>query len=315
MIVLLRVKRLKQQVEALESEVQEAHQVAEAHDSLSHGIVAKSYSSDDFFADPLIIMGDKVREKFRKKRESESRFLRRFQGARGQLQRPHQHGNEIAISLRESTSQDNVEEIARGRGNMSGSKIHDGKVGANCEYLHGEDSKIETEFDYNFEQYDLSKSDINEKLRKKFPEKSILKCCTHCDQPHQSRDDASHSMESGRLDSEDCVRSSPCNVSFGTVQIRVHLPTLGDHPAVTFGPALSLDWQYKEMPAVDLDDYESRRAPRKSSSKDLFLSSIIRRHVLLERGFTERDMERASELADTVKNQRAQSYSDSEFMQ
>ena len=309
------MKRLKQEVEALESEVQEAHQVAEAHDSLSHGIVAKSYSSDDSFADPSLTIGDKVREKLRKKRESESRFLRRFQGARGKLQRPHQHDNEIGTSLRESTSEDNVQETALGRGGMSGPNIRDGTVGANCDYLNGEDSKIETEFDCNFEPYDFSKSDINEKLKKKFPEKSILKCCTHCEQPHQSRDDASQSIESGRLDNEDCVRSSPCNVSFGTVQIRVHLPTLGDHPAVTFGPALSLDWQYKEMPAVDLDDYESRRAPRASSSKELFLSSIIRRHVLLERGFTERDMERASELADAVKNQRAQSYSDSESMQ
>jgi len=68
-------------------------------------------------------------------------------------------------------------------------------------------------------------------------------------------------------------------VSFGVVEARAFIRTVGDHPAVSSGAAMDLTWKYKPIAPRSLDEYESTRAPRRSGS-NLIVSRFDREELL-----------------------------------
>jgi hypothetical protein len=94
-------------------------------------------------------------------------------------------------------------------------------------------------------------------------------------------------------------------IRFESVQIRLYHQTLGDNPAVTYGPPIALDWKYDEMSSVTVDEYEGTRRHRISDSNNLFLSSMDRRRVLKNKGFTEDEINQASLEAEKARKERA----------
>lgn len=69
------------------------------------------------------------------------------------------------------------------------------------------------------------------------------------------------------------------HVSFATLSIREYTQVLGDHSCCTFGPPVSLGWDYKELPKISVERYEATR-PRRRSRTDLKLSFEARREIL-----------------------------------
>jgi hypothetical protein len=95
-------------------------------------------------------------------------------------------------------------------------------------------------------------------------------------------------------------------LTWGTVQIREYNRTIGDHPDVTYGPPLSLDWEYNQHEHVTLDVYEQERSARQR--RILRLSSLTRRNLLANEFLIDREeLERAEKLVAKMQKQRAQS--------
>jgi hypothetical protein len=102
-------------------------------------------------------------------------------------------------------------------------------------------------------------------------------------------EDTSTASEGSSASEEDSKRSS--NVRFSTIQVRQYPVTIGVNPATEFGPSLELGWKYEEAHPYDVDDYEEDRiaVPRRTQ-EDLVLSSYQREDLLLELGFTMRQI-------------------------
>jgi hypothetical protein len=94
-------------------------------------------------------------------------------------------------------------------------------------------------------------------------------------------------------------------VSFGEVHMRSYEQTLGDNPSVSYGPPISLDWRFLELPSLPLEQFEAtKKAPRKP--REMILNYYNRKHLLSWKfGFSEDDLKRATRDADRCKRERA----------
>lgn len=71
-------------------------------------------------------------------------------------------------------------------------------------------------------------------------------------------------------------------LSFGTVQVREYNRIAGDHPDVSEGPALALDWKFVQKAEMPLSQYEEMRedrmdyiAPLNSETRRFILSIVF----------------------------------------
>lgn len=95
------------------------------------------------------------------------------------------------------------------------------------------------------------------------------------------------------------------NVGFSTIEIREYNQTIGDNPSVSYGPPISLDWEYNVLETITLEHYEAHRAPRRSL-RQMCLNYYTRRNVLTFKfGYSEQEVKAASKLADKSKRERA----------
>jgi hypothetical protein len=125
-------------------------------------------------------------------------------------------------------------------------------------------------------------------------------------------DDSSFSSQSCGSSLADGVPRTPTRIRFESVQTRLYHQTLGDNPAVKYGPPIALDWEYEEMSPVQVDEFEGTRGDRISISDSNnnkknkpVLSSMDRRRVLKNQGFTEEEIDQASQQAEKARKERA----------
>lgn len=78
----------------------------------------------------------------------------------------------------------------------------------------------------------------------------------------------------------DCPERTVLSVSFGDVEIRKYRRILGDHPDVSVGPPISLDWDYNTCRRLSLDKYESCRKNRRHGSE--LIMSNTQRWIIVE---------------------------------
>jgi hypothetical protein len=94
-------------------------------------------------------------------------------------------------------------------------------------------------------------------------------------------------------------------VVFKDVLIREYDQTVGDNPSVSYGPPISLDWDYKEIASVTLDEYEGGRAERRNL-RQMILSYYQRRNLLAwQYGVSEEELKLAKRRANKCKSERA----------
>jgi len=108
----------------------------------------------------------------------------------------------------------------------------------------------------------------------------------------------------GEKDSSSEMKPS---VSFSNLQIREYDLTLGDHPSCSYGPPVSLGWDYRDAAVVPLEKYEKARSnkfPRRKSSQ-LVLSYNVRKYLLLKTaGYTKAELREAMKEVERIKHER-----------
>jgi hypothetical protein len=72
-------------------------------------------------------------------------------------------------------------------------------------------------------------------------------------------------------------------VKFEFIQVRGYEQTLGDHPCVSCGPPIGLDWEYQDYGNFDLEAFEAKRGPRRSLNQMMLnyyqrMSILLRQH-------------------------------------
>lgn len=90
-------------------------------------------------------------------------------------------------------------------------------------------------------------------------------------------------------------------VHWGIVRIRSYSQTVGDNPSVSYGPPISLDWEYEQHDDVLLEDYELSRGTRRTL-RQMVLSYYHRKNVLSwQYGVTQKELKQAKRQAERAK--------------
>ncbi len=76
---------------------------------------------------------------------------------------------------------------------------------------------------------------------------------------------------------------SPKHVSFATIEIFEFPITLGDHPCVSMGPPLTIEWAPQRISTFELETFEEYR-PQRRHRRDLVIDPSTREDVLIRAG-------------------------------
>lgn len=79
------------------------------------------------------------------------------------------------------------------------------------------------------------------------------------------------------------------NVSWHTVEFQTHEMILGDNPATSRGPPLSIGRPILGRESLAIDDYEGHRPPRRSRG-DLIVPHSVRVRMLMEAGYSREEL-------------------------
>lgn len=94
-------------------------------------------------------------------------------------------------------------------------------------------------------------------------------------------------------------------VTFHSVTIREYPMTIGDHPNCSYGPPVSLSWDYDEYEPVGLNHFESRR-PQRRNLGEMMMNYYRRKNVLKHwGGHSEEELNVASKNTSRIKRQRS----------
>ena len=97
------------------------------------------------------------------------------------------------------------------------------------------------------------------------------------------------------------------SVKFDKIQVREYERVLGDNPAVSAGPPVSLGWKYTPERELDVEFFETERPPRRTR-KELSLPARFREDMLVKQwGHTLNELKLASIESEIVKGQRKES--------
>lgn len=92
-------------------------------------------------------------------------------------------------------------------------------------------------------------------------------------------------------------------VSFHNVVVREYFMTLGDNPSCSYGPPVTLDWDYTECKILKLEDYERLRNKRRTM-RQMVLSYYKRCEILESAGLSMREVKVATRQVNKAKRQR-----------
>lgn len=92
-------------------------------------------------------------------------------------------------------------------------------------------------------------------------------------------------------------------VCFHNIHVRDYDQTIGDNPSCSYGTPVSLDWNYQENEALNIDVYEGNRL-RRRSLRDMHLNYYQRKHLLSLR-HSEDEIKEGKKTAEKLKHQRS----------
>jgi hypothetical protein len=97
------------------------------------------------------------------------------------------------------------------------------------------------------------------------------------------------------------------NVSFTSVEIRFYNPCLGDNPAVSCGPSLSIDWDFDPsiVANMSINEYETKRPPRRRELA-MVMTREAREEIVRNIGATKQEIAEHVRQMIKIKNQRRQ---------
>lgn len=92
-------------------------------------------------------------------------------------------------------------------------------------------------------------------------------------------------------------------IHFGQVCVRDYCMILGDNPCVSYGPPVTIDWDYVEYNALQVDEYEFHRPPRRCL-RDMGMNYFQRRHILALAGHTDEEFKAVKKSIKKMKMNR-----------
>uniref|UniRef100_A0A7R9W5E3 Uncharacterized protein n=1 Tax=Pseudictyota dubia TaxID=2749911 RepID=A0A7R9W5E3_9STRA len=93
-------------------------------------------------------------------------------------------------------------------------------------------------------------------------------------------------------------------VTFDSVTIREYPMTIGDHPNCSYGPPVTLSWDYDEYESIDVEKFESHR-PQRRNLRGMMMNFYRRKNILLHwAGHSQDELDAATASADRIKRQR-----------
>jgi len=92
-------------------------------------------------------------------------------------------------------------------------------------------------------------------------------------------------------------------VSFDQLTIREYPLILGDHPATTCGPPVTLSWEVQETYALPVEEYEDKAPPRRES-QELKMPAAYRQALLRKSKIGEHEIRRAEAETQRAQHQR-----------
>jgi len=78
-------------------------------------------------------------------------------------------------------------------------------------------------------------------------------------------------------------------IRFGTVLVREYDIILGDHPCCSYGPPITIDWDYHQYEPIDVNVYEFNNSLYRKSIRELCMNYYQRIRILSQAGFTDVD--------------------------
>lgn len=97
----------------------------------------------------------------------------------------------------------------------------------------------------------------------------------------------------------------PRKVRFHEIQFREYEQTIGDNPCVSYGPPISLGWDYEECDSIDVEEYEANRG-RRRGMREMIMNYYVRTNLLtFKYGATEKELKAATKAANREKRSRA----------
>lgn len=98
--------------------------------------------------------------------------------------------------------------------------------------------------------------------------------------------------------------TSSRQVKFNAIEIREYPMTLGDHPNCSYGPPVTLDWDYEELGLIDVNHYELAR-PNRRNLRQMMMNYYHRKNLLMHHwGFTKEELKAATKEVNKTKRQR-----------
>jgi len=93
-------------------------------------------------------------------------------------------------------------------------------------------------------------------------------------------------------------------VRFANVHVRDYGMILGDHPSCSYGPPVTLDWDYLEYEPLEINEYEYHH-PTRRSFRQMNMNYYMRMDLLTKAGHTDQDFAASKKLQSKVKMNRA----------
>jgi hypothetical protein len=97
------------------------------------------------------------------------------------------------------------------------------------------------------------------------------------------------------------------SVTFSIVTIRDYPRAMGDNPACTAGPSISIAWDYVSERSISIDKYETTRSPRRFG-RELMIPSRHREDLLRAAGYSRTDIVKCIRDMNIARNQRRRTY-------
>lgn len=146
----------------------------------------------------------------------------------------------------------------------------------------------------------MTVTSLTESLQRSYPSRTIDKS-------------NSNSTLSSLNDSSSSMKAPANNVSFSTVSFRNYERTVGDHPAVSGGPALDFSWEFCATEPQSVTEYELRRSTRRTGSQ-MIIRRTEREYMLRsDFGVSRTDLAFHVRNINKIKNQRRQTLNNLRF--
>lgn len=126
--------------------------------------------------------------------------------------------------------------------------------------------------------------------------------CFYEDRAITKRSDAQYHQSEQQLERD----SRTTRVRFGTVSIRHYERILTENPSTIEGPSIGIGWNFQEESAMPVYHYENSMYLARKPSYSLVLNREQRQDILLDLGYTPREMASAVRSNNRARNQRRQ---------